>query len=58
MNVEYIGNVNCKNQTFKEAVDEYYKSIDKTPTFGDVVTVNSDSIYVYLNEWDKMKLSY
>lgn len=48
MNFVYMGNVNCKNQTVKEAMDEYYKSIDKTPTPGDIVTVNS-TVYVYLN---------
>lgn len=51
MNFVYRGNVNCKNQTDKEAIDEYYKSIDKTPTPGDIITVNSNAstIYIYLN---------
>ena len=56
----YRGNVKVKfweNQTDKEAIDEYYKSINKTPITGDIVTVNSnsDKAYVYLNDWEEMK---
>lgn len=57
----YRGNVKVKfweSQTDKEAIDEYYKSINKTPIDGDIVTVDSDKsdkAYVYLDDWVEMK---